>query len=195
MCDTTAILVIVPVNARDDYKNTELDQAVDITLTSNDAVSANSVITICDNPANGTIAIVGYTATYTPNTGYSGQDVFCYILCDTLTGFCDTAYVYLNITNQIFFIPQGFSPNGDGMNDFFNIVGIEKYPNSEVTIFNRWGDEVWISADGGYQNTMTDGFTGLNKKSNPLPDATYYYVLKFNVAGMKNQSGFIQINR
>ncbi len=195
LCDTTAILVIVPVNARDDYKSTELDQSIIITLTSNDAVSANSVITICGNPSHGVIVLDGFDVTYTPMTSYSGKDVFCYILCDTLTGFCDTAYVYINIPNSIFFIPEGFSPNGDGINDYFNITGIERYPNSELTIFNRWGDEVWISADGGYKNTMDSGFTGLNKKNNALPDATYYYVLKFNEEGMKNRSGFVQINR
>ena len=195
LCDTTAILVIVPVNARDDYKSTELDQSITITLTSNDAVSANSVITICGNPSHGVIVLDGFDVTYTPMTSYSGKDVFCYILCDTLTGFCDTAYVYINIPNSIFFIPEGFSPNGDGINDYFNITGIERYPNSELTIFNRWGDEVWISADGGYKNTMDSGFTGLNKKNNALPDATYYYVLKFNEEGMKNRSGFVQINR
>ncbi len=195
LCDTTAILVIIPVNARDDYKSSDLDQAISILLTSNDAVAANSVINICGNPTHGTIVLEGFNVTYTPAKGYAGEDVFCYVLCDTLTGFCDTAYVFINVTNIVFFIPQGFSPNGDGLNDYFNITGIEKYPNSELTIFNRWGDEVWISNEGGYQNSIAEGFSGLNKKNNPLPDATYFYVLKFNVEGMKNQSGFIQINR
>jgi len=195
LCDTTAIYIIFPVIARDDYQNAEMDQPVEIILTSNDATSANAIITICGSPAHGSIVLSGSAITYTPNEGFAGMDMFCYVLCDTLTGFCDTAYVHVNINNIVFFVPQGFSPNADGINDFFNITGIEKYPNAEVTIFNRWGDEVWISGDGGYKNNPTQGFAGLNKQNNPLPDATYYYVLKFNVDGMKNQSGFIQINR
>lgn len=195
LCDTTAIFIIFPVIARDDYQNAEMDQPVDVILTSNDASSANSSVTICGNPAHGSIVLNGFTVTYTPHEGFAGMDMFCYVLCDSLTGFCDTAYVHINIDNLVFFVPQGFSPNADGINDFFNITGIERYPNSEVTIFNRWGDEVWISGDGGYKNNPTQGFSGLNKQNNPLPDATYYYVLKFNVDGMKNQSGFIQINR
>lgn len=194
-CDTTAILVLVGPRANDDYSTTEVNTPVNITLHTNDVLSPNTVASICRNPAHGTVVIVNGIATYTPNDGYSGNDNFCYIICDTVTGLCDSATVYIVIQNRTLFIPQGFSPNGDGINDFFNITGIENYPNAEVTIFNRWGDEVWTNGVNGYKNNITDAFIGNNKQDNPLPDATYYYVVKFNVNGINNQAGFVQISR
>ncbi|OQY42126.1 MAG: hypothetical protein B6242_16510, partial [Anaerolineaceae bacterium 4572_78] len=51
-----------------------------------------------------------------------------------------------------FEIPDGFSPNEDGINDFFVIPGVERYPNLIITIFNRWGNKVF-EAKGGYDNS------------------------------------------
>jgi uncharacterized repeat protein (TIGR01451 family) len=45
-----------------------------------------------------------------------------------------------------FHIPDGFSPNGDGINDLFVIRGISGYPTNEITIFNRWGTKVFEAA-------------------------------------------------
>jgi len=42
-------------------------------------------------------------------------------------------------------IPNAFSPNGDLINDFWNMGMTYLYPNMEVTIFNRWGETVWRS--------------------------------------------------
>jgi gliding motility-associated-like protein len=194
-CDTTAVLVFVAPRANDDYATTAVNTPINITLMSNDIISGNTVASLCSNPSNGTVTIVNGVATYTPNTGYSGNDQFCYVICDTATGLCDTAIAYIVIQNNVLFIPQGFSPNGDGINDFWNIQGIENYPNAEVVVFNRWGDEVWASGVNGYKNNSTDGFIGDNKQNNILPDATYYYVVKFNSNDIKNQAGFLQIHR
>ena len=42
---------------------------------------------------------------------------------------------------------NGFSPNGDGKNDYWEIPMLEFYPNNTVTIINRWGVEVWKQDD------------------------------------------------
>ncbi|MCW5521215.1 DUF11 domain-containing protein, partial [Aureitalea sp. L0-47] len=49
-----------------------------------------------------------------------------------------------------FEIFNGITPDGDGLNDFFRVVGIELYPNNNMKIFNRWGVLVW----------ETDGYGG-----------------------------------
>jgi len=68
-------------------------------------------------------------------------------------------------------IPTAFTPNGDGYNDVWEIVNMELYPTSAVTVFNEWGKIVY-QIDGGY----TDKFDGTFRDNN-LPAATYYYII------------------
>lgn len=70
-------------------------------------------------------------------------------------------------------VPTGFTPNGDGTNDVWEIDGITNVPDCEVEVFNRWGDKVFFSK--GY-STPFDG----TRNGEKLPAATYYYVIKPN---------------
>lgn len=73
-----------------------------------------------------------------------------------------------------------FSPNGDGINDYFVIEGIELRPNNSIQIINRWGAMVY-SKDG-YDNTwngISEHSLTINK-SKGLPTGTYYYFLKYH---------------
>lgn len=67
-------------------------------------------------------------------------------------------------------IPTGFTPNSDGFNDVWEIVGWEAYPEITVTVFNRWGQELFRSR--GYENPWNGLFEGIQ-----LPMASYYYVI------------------
>lgn len=75
-----------------------------------------------------------------------------------------------------FFIPEGFSPNGDGINDVFFIRGISNYPKNTITIFNRWGNKVFGANP--YTNTW-DGkcSEGVSVGGDVLPIGTYFYIL------------------
>ncbi|WP_113661922.1 gliding motility-associated C-terminal domain-containing protein [Pedobacter nanyangensis] len=64
-------------------------------------------------------------------------------------------------------IPNLFTPNGDGVNDAFEIRGLELFAENELLIVNRWQNEVFKSKD--YRNTWTG--EGLN-------EGTYFYVLR-----------------
>ncbi|MRT93188.1 tandem-95 repeat protein [Ancylomarina sp. 16SWW S1-10-2] len=88
--------------------------------------------------------------------------------------------------------PEGFSPNGDGVNDFFVIKGIKDFPNSVLRIFNRWGAKIYSKK--GYQNDW-DGRAdnSLTVGSEVIPEGTYYYVLDLK-NGSKALKGFIYIN-
>ena len=68
-------------------------------------------------------------------------------------------------------IPNVFSPNGDSMNDFFRIPGIEGFPNSKLEIYNRWGNVIYQSNDygGGWDGRINN---------EPVADGTYYYILR-----------------
>ena len=73
------------------------------------------------------------------------------------------------------FVPNGFTPNGDGKNDVWEIDYINKFPNVEVEVYNRWGERIFYSK--GYpDNERWDG-TYNGKK---LPTGTYYFIINLH---------------
>ena len=90
------------------------------------------------------------------------------------------------------------TPNGDGMNDFLVLEGIEKYDINQVSIFNRWGQTVFEIE--GYDNSekVFDGFAnvGLYNSNSPLPDGTYFYVVKYasNTSEARKKVGFLELS-
>jgi gliding motility-associated-like protein len=68
-------------------------------------------------------------------------------------------------------IPNAISPNGDLINDEWNIGLKELYPEMEVKIFNRWGEMIWKSARG--YGVAWDG----RSKGNILPIDSYHYTI------------------
>lgn len=81
-------------------------------------------------------------------------------------------------------IPKGISPNGDGINDRFDL---SEHGVNNMVIYNRWGVEVY-SYGSGYQAQ----WHGQDKNGNTLADGTYYYIID---AHGKTRTGWIQINK
>jgi len=94
--------------------------------------------------------------------------------------------VYVTILNEIRFA-QAFSPNGDGENDYFEIQGIELYPDCKVTIVNRYGSKLFTSE--GYSQPW-DG----TRKGQVLPMGSYFYIIELG-ANHKPVTGSISIIR
>jgi len=91
-----------------------------------------------------------------------------------------------------FTIPSGISPNGDGVNDKWNLPYLKQFPEVRVTVFNRWGIVVWEKT----KDYTTDPFVGKNKDGKDLPLGTYYYLIEFNDdKGTKPKAGSITIVR
>ena len=67
---------------------------------------------------------------------------------------------------------NAFSPNGDGINDEWKVNSSFIYPDSDLTIYNRWGKKVFESSNNDFV------FKGLNKNGNNLTEGTYFYVLR-----------------
>ncbi|MEZ0611789.1 SdrD B-like domain-containing protein [Fibrella sp. WM1] len=90
--------------------------------------------------------------------------------------------LFLPLSLETVFIPEGFSPNGDGVNDLFVIRGTQG-TTVKLEVFNRWGHRVYVSED--YKNDW-DGTsnTGVQISSgdggNALPVGTYYYVVRLS---------------
>jgi len=91
-----------------------------------------------------------------------------------------------------FLIPQGFSPNGDGVNDQFVIVGLDQFPDNALTIFNRWGNKVFEQKP--YDNNWggEDAVGSFSLGSGVLPEGTYFYILTLEG---DESSGYIYLNR
>jgi gliding motility-associated-like protein len=115
------------------------------------------------------------------------QDV-TYTLHVTSTENCgiDSSKVFVKVYKHVE-IPNSFSPNGDGVNDLWNIGALSTYPNSLLQVFNRYGQQVFQSI--GYTQPWDGRYNG-----SPLPLGTYYYVLD-----LKNNtpklSGWVMIVR
>lgn len=94
--------------------------------------------------------------------------------------------VVLEVTQED--IPEGFSPNGDDINDRFEIEYIGLFPQSSLKVLNRWGKEVFSEEDG-YSNSFNGQWNGSD-----LPDGTYFYILDLG-DGSEPFSGYLIINR
>lgn len=81
----------------------------------------------------------------------------------------DTSSVIVEVERNVT-VATGFTPNGDGVNDFWVIKNLVLYPNVKTYVFNRTGQEVYSAVD----NTQYwDG----TYKGKDLPAGTYFYIL------------------
>jgi gliding motility-associated-like protein len=146
-------------------------------------LSANAPLT-----GTGTWSIVTGTAVFEDaadaNTHITdlgpGKNIFKWSIHN---GVCPASTDEVEITLNPLKIPNGFSPNDDGVNDFFVIPSLEYYKNTHMSIFNRWGSTVYESED--YKND----WDGKNNSSQLLSDDTYYYLLE--VKPGEHYNGFI----
>ncbi len=197
MCETFIFTINVNPNlptAIDDVTTVESGGNVLIFVLDNDNFMFSPEVGILGFPTNGAAQVVsipgGVSAiSYTPNEGFCGTDSLRYQLCVNGDLLCDEAQVTIEVTGCDIFSPttiyNGFSPNNDGINDFFVVEGLEDTDTEELSIFNRWGNLVFFAQD--YQNNWDGTWNGED-----LPDGTYFYIIE--VSGDVFE-GFIQLQR
>jgi gliding motility-associated-like protein len=197
LCDTSYLYVTVvdtlnilePPIAVEDLDTTLLNRPILIDVSFNDTLNGllDSIYIVSD-PNNGVIVNNEDGAfIYIPADDYcnpASPDSFEYAICNAVG--CDTATVFITVLCEDIIIFSGLSPNGDGVNDFFTIDGIGEFPNNELSIFNRWGNEVYNKQ--GYLNDWDGTWRG-----KLLPDGTYFYVL--SLGDGREYSGYVQIHR
>lgn len=85
---------------------------------------------------------------------------------------------------------NGFTPNGDGINDLWLITNGNCLSNAKVQVFNRYGAKVFEDKD--YKNNWNGTYNG-----KPLPDGTYYYVISFQLINnrVETKTGNVTILR
>jgi gliding motility-associated-like protein len=114
-------------------------------------------------------------------------DDISYMLTVTTTKGC-TASSIVNITVlKAPVVPNTFTPNGDGVNDTWDIKYLDSYPNCTVDIFNRFGAKLYGSV--GYPNRWDGTYKGVE-----LPVGVYYYIINPK-NGRKAISGSLTIIR
>lgn len=100
---------------------------------------------------------------------------------------CKLIFDYTVTVHEDPLIPNVFSPNGDGKNDTWNIKYLETLTEGKITIFNRYGQQVFNTSP---YNTPWDGrFNGAD-----LPVGVYYYIIEPN-NGKKKYNGSVTILR
>ena len=92
------------------------------------------------------------------------------------------------------FIPDGFSPNGDGINDVFEMKNMDiVYPNYTIEIFNRNGAVVFKG------DAATGFWNGQSNQSrlggNTLPNGVYFYIINYNNGQTSPKQGKVYLNR
>jgi gliding motility-associated-like protein len=201
-CDTTPVIItvldptIIAVDEPCEFDSTSKNTPITIRVLLNDDLPFGSDTTVAVlQPVDNATAVVNNdnTITVTPATDYSGNITFSYEVCVTSGSysFCDTAQVCVVVEDSIeCFLPNGFSPNGDAVNDAFVIPCNTEYPDASLIVYNRWGVEVWNS-EGPYQNN----FEGKNMQGVPLPDGTYYFLYYHNDGTGDVDAKFVVIHR
>ncbi|WP_299840248.1 BspA family leucine-rich repeat surface protein [uncultured Tenacibaculum sp.] len=92
-------------------------------------------------------------------------------------------------------LPNVFTPNGDGVNDVFEIKDLEKnYPNFEIQFFDRNGAVLYSYNHNGDINATPIWWDGTHK-GKKLPTGTYYFSLNYNQDGKKPKATWVFLNR
>ncbi|MBL4651555.1 MAG: gliding motility-associated C-terminal domain-containing protein [Flavobacteriales bacterium] len=159
------------------------------TTTSTDYEINNGSVTI-NPPLDGTapyIYSVGYDFPGTNDT----NNIISGLIAGMHQGYVmDANGCYDTLTFEVAqnpFIATGFSPNGDGVNDVWEILGIENYPTAIIQVFNIWGGVVFENV--GY-SIPWDG----TKNGKDVPDANYYFIVDLD-DGSEPQRGSLTMLR
>ena len=174
--ESTVIITVtgLPPVAINDSTGTDENTPVTIPVLDNDVQTDEDELALCENtvivtsPSHGSVVVNDGTITYIPVTGYSGVDSFQYQICDPEGN--DTAWVYITINGECQ-LPTVITPNGDGFNETFEVPCSSTSPVT-FNVYNRWGIEVYKNED--YNNDFDGRYKG-----SPLPDGTYYYIVKY----------------
>lgn len=97
----------------------------------------------------------------------------------------DSVDIYVE---KAIYIPNAISPNGDGKNDTWEIINLDRFPNNTIQIFNRWGTPVYRFHQ--YHNQWDGTINGED-----LPGNTFTYLIDFGDPDMSPRRGTVKIVR
>jgi gliding motility-associated-like protein len=180
---------------------TDSSKAVTVTVNNNPMANAGSSQTTFEGSSvqlKGTIAGDNITSYYwsppdfldNPNslTAIATPKHDITYTLHVLTATCGEAVssVFIRVYEKVT-VPNTFTPNGDGINDYWNIQKLSTYPDCLLTIYSRDGQQVYKSV--GYSKPWDGTY-----KNSPVPNGTYYYIIDLN-DGQPKLSGWVLVMR
>lgn len=165
-----------------------VDAGADQSISSGDTIQLNGISS-------------GIDITWTPSFSLSNDSIlapFAFPSESTLytlsvadgNGCVFTDEVLLSVENALK-IPNTFSPNNDGRNDTWVIVGIENYPDCSIFITDRWGQEVFQTS--GYSKETA--WKGESRSGKGLTEGVYFYLINLNDEDDQQFKGSITLIR
>jgi len=117
--------------------------------------------------------------TYTSDRYYRGLDSLVYEVCDTgIPSGCSQATVIYTIGDLPLRIYEGVSPNGDGVNDYWRMDGIDYYPDNVVKVFDRYNNLVYEMTGYNNEDRVWRGEANRGLFRGKLPDGVYFYYIR-----------------
>jgi len=182
-----------------DSVTTPMNTSIRIAVLDNDTpYTASPKIVIF--PTNGDAFVKeDNTILYRPHVRFIGTDYFVYALCTPSSESCTTATVTVKVTHKVL-ADNAMSVNGDDKNDYFHIVGIENYPDNQVTIYSHSGEKVFtISHYDNRQRVFKGSVEGNVSLPNAayLPQDTYFYLIEYYDENrqLQRQIGWLYLKR
>ncbi|WP_278035572.1 gliding motility-associated C-terminal domain-containing protein [Flavobacterium nitratireducens] len=179
-----------PVLATDGQKFCGLDNPTIQSLS--DKTTADDTLVWYDAATNGNLLAASTLLV-------DGKKYYAFNYSTSTTCYSDPLEVTVELANcevtPDFFVPDGFSPNGDGKNDVFRIPDIQFiYPDFSLEIFNRYGNILFRGNKNklewdGRNSDYKVGIDGI------APNGVYFYVLHFNKGNKKPIQGTLYLNR
>ena len=183
-----------------DSVTTPMNTPIRIAVLDNDTpYTASPMIVIFPTNGDAFVKEEDNTILYRPHTRFIGKDYFVYELCTPSSQSCTTATVTVKVTHRVV-ADNAMSANGDDKNDYFHIVGIENYPDNQVTIYNRNGEKVFAISH--YDNRqkvfkgIVEGEVSLSNAAH-LPQDTYFYLIEYYDENrqLQRQIGWLYLKR
>jgi gliding motility-associated-like protein len=197
--DSEDIVIVNPIFypvANPDYLTVAWKGSITYDVTSNDWDPADNLnyssVIIIEVPFSSAQAVANIDGTITISYAllpeFTGNDYLVYQISNHY-GLSDTAKVFITVTIEDVVIPNTFSPNDDGINDYFVIPGIEQFSGNELIVYNRWGNIVFRVKD--YGNNWDGSAQSTNE---PLPVGTYFYTLSLG-RNLPTLKGYVYLTK
>jgi gliding motility-associated-like protein len=187
----TYVVIVTDANGCSATDTVAITQPDPIVIAADILVYPNTYNVSVNGGSDGSIDLTlnGGVGPYSYNWNVSGVDSLnedlanlpadTFIVVVTDANGCTITEEYILTEPPIIELPTGFSPlNGDGLNDYYVIHGIDGLTDNKFTVFNRWGQVIYEKA--GY----TNDWAGTNGDGKLMPDGTYFILFTVKVPGL-----------